>query len=121
MKLAITEAESGALASFLAGAERVMSSEVSEVEVVRAAAKEEGDTGETLARRVLGEVSLVELTREVRLRASQLKPLTMKSLDVIHLATALELAIEGVVFVGYDRRLQEAASAAGLEILSPGA
>ena len=121
MKLAITEVESAALASFLVRAERVMSSEVSEVEVVRASAKEEGDEGEVLARRVLSEISLVELTREVRLRASQLKPLTMKSLDAIHLATALELAIEGVVFVGYDRRLQEAAAASGLEIQSPGA
>lgn len=121
MKLAITEAESVPLTMFLADAERVLSSEVSEVEVVRAALKEEGARGEKLARRVLGEISLVEVTREVRLRASQLLPLTMKPLDAIHLATALELAIEGVVFVGYDRRLQTAAAAAGLEIQSPGA
>ena len=121
MKLAITEAESTVLTSYLADAEQVLSSEVSEVEVVRAAAKEEGEKGERLARRVLAEISLVEITREVRLRASQVLPLTMKSLDAIHLATALDLAIEGVVFVGYDRRLQEAAAAAGLEIRSPGA
>ena len=121
MKLAITAAESAELTKFLAGAERVLSSEVCEVEVVRAAANEEGERGETVARRVLAEVSLVEITREVRLRASQLPPLTMRSLDAIHLATALDLAIEGVVFVGYERRLQEAAAAAGLEIQSPGA
>lgn len=121
MKLAITEAESAALTGFLTSAERVISSEVSEVEVVRAAAKDEGERGEALARRVLAEVSLVELTREVRLRASQLQPLTMRSLDAIHLATALEIAIEGVVFVAYDRRLLEAAAEVGLEIQSPGA
>lgn len=121
MKLAINELESRSLTAYLSGAERVISSEVSEVEVVRAAAKEEGENGENVARRVLGEVSLVELTREVRVRASQAAPPTLKSLDAIHLATALELAIEGVVFVGYDRRLQEAAAAAGLEIQSPGA
>ncbi|HUR49120.1 MAG TPA: PIN domain-containing protein [Acidimicrobiales bacterium] len=121
VKLAINEMESGSLTAYLVGAERVISSEVSEVEVVRAAAEEEGERGEELARRVLGEVSLVELTREVRLRASRAAPRALKSLDAIHLATALELAIEGVVFVGYDRRLQEAAAAAGLEIQSPGA
>ena len=116
----IAEAESAELRAYLLDAERVISSEVSEVEVVRAAAKAEGERGEAVARRVLDEVSLGELTREVRLRASRLQPLSMKSLDAIHLATALELAIEGVVFVGYDRRLQEAAARVGLEIHSPG-
>ena len=121
MKLAINERESATLTKFLADAERVVSSELSEVEVVRAAAKEEGERGAALARRVLGEVSLVELTREVRLRASQLQPLALNPIDAIHLATAMELAIDGVVFVGYDRRLQDAAAVAGLEIQSPGA
>lgn len=120
MKLAINEPESDALRDYLKGAERVTSSEISEVEVVRAAAASEGDQGERAARLVLEQVSLVELTREARRQASVLPPPAMKSLDAIHLATALGLAIEGIVFVGYDRRLQSAAAEAGLEIDSPG-
>lgn len=121
MKLAVDEPESEALRRFLANAERVFCSEVSEIEVARAAVRAGGETGLFAARRVLAEVSVVELDREARRRAVVLGPPSMKPLDAIHLATALGLAIEGIVFVGYDQRLQEAAAAAGLEIASPGA
>lgn len=70
---------------------------------------------------VLRLIHLIVLTAETRKKAGLVDPPALKSLDAIHLATALSLDVGGVVFVGYDRRLQEAAAAAGLEIQSPGA
>ncbi|WP_247671909.1 hypothetical protein [Micromonospora sp. M61] len=49
---------------------------------------------------------------------------TLRSLDAIHLATAQVLTNESgaelVAFVAYDRRLLDAAKAAGLATASPG-
>lgn len=65
------------------------------------------------------EVRFVELDRALLVRAGGLFPTSLRSLDAIHLATALMLP--GLTaFVGYDARLQAAASAAGLTALSPG-
>ena len=62
----------------------------------------------------------VELDRSLLARAGGLAPSSLRSLDAVHLATALMLP--GLdAFVGYDARLQAAASAAGLLALSPGA
>ena len=69
---------------------------------------------------LLGQVRLVDLDRALLTRASRLPPPGLRSLDAVHLATAL--AIPGLdAFVGYDERLQSAASALGLLALSPGA
>jgi len=61
----------------------------------------------------------VELDRSLLVRAGVLLPTSLRSLDAVHLATALMLpGLEA--FVGYDTRLQAAAAAAGLTALSPG-
>lgn len=120
MKLVIREPESSEAANFMASAERIVSSEITEVEVLRVAAREEGERGVELATQLMGRVSLIELDRQARTRAASLKPAQLRSLDAIHLATALGLNLGDLVFVGYDRQLQEAAAAAGLETASPG-
>jgi predicted nucleic acid-binding protein len=43
----------------------------------------------------------------------------VRALDAIHLASALRVGAREMLV--YDRRLAEAASAAGLQVLSPGA
>jgi uncharacterized protein len=45
---------------------------------------------------------------------------TLRSLDAIHLASALSVREDLSTFVAYDHRLSEAASAAGLRVLAPG-
>ena len=45
----------------------------------------------------------------------------LRSLDAIHLASAVGIADEISTFVSYDKRLLDAARAEGLTVASPGA
>lgn len=53
--------------------------------------------------------------------AARLSPPSLRSLDAIHLASALELRDELTAFVAYDDRLLAAASALGMPVASPSA
>ena len=117
----MVERESRQLKTALAKAERVFSSEISEIEVRRAVRRTVGAAGDALATQALSRVTIVELDRQARLTAVEVLPPDLRSLDAIHVATALGLNLPDIVFVGYDRRCQEAAEAAGLKIESPGA
>ena len=78
-----------------------------------------GVEGSIQAALVLARLTLVQLTDEVRTAAAAIAP-GLRTLDAIHLASALD---PGLVepFYCYDRRLCEAAAAAGLRVESPGA
>ena len=121
MKLVIREPETSALERALKGVERFLSSEISEVEVTRAVRRRRGSTLDKRLEEVVRSVDLVTFDRRARTRAAELAPASLRSLDAIHIATALGLEYPDVVFVGYDPRLQQAAATAGLEIQSPGA
>jgi uncharacterized protein len=51
--------------------------------------------------------------------ACHLAPPTLRSLDAIHIATALAVGRDDVVFYSYDQRALDAARAAGLTVASP--
>lgn len=51
--------------------------------------------------------------------AGLLDPPELRSLDAVHLATALQLADELTAFVSYDQRLADAASQLGLPVAAP--
>jgi predicted nucleic acid-binding protein len=51
--------------------------------------------------------------------AAALDPVALRSLDAIHLATALSLRPETEALVSYDDRLNTAAQAFGLQVLTP--
>jgi uncharacterized protein len=55
----------------------------------------------------------------IRILARTAKPVTVDSLDAIHLGTALHSRAGLTSFVTYDKRLLEAAKAAGLPVDSP--
>lgn len=66
-------------------------------------------------------IDQVSLNPQVLERANEMKPFSLKTLDALHLATALVIAAAlPVTFVTYDRQLGVAASAAGFEVLAPG-
>jgi predicted nucleic acid-binding protein len=70
--------------------------------------------------RLLGSLSIVELTRPVLARASQPMPTSLGTLDAIHLATALmwaEQAGSPLVMATHDRLLATAARASGLRVI----
>lgn len=72
------------------------------------------------AQTALATVALLPLSDSIVRTAAALEPPELRSLDAIHLATALSVAEQlGGVFT-YDVRLAEAATAAGLTVLAPG-
>jgi hypothetical protein len=116
-KLVLDEPESAALGSFLAGA-RLASSALLEVELTRAVLRSDPsrlDRAET----VLSAVFLIELDQPVRRAAGRLEPPTIRSLDAVHVASALALGETLDAFVSYDGRQTEGAKAAGLAVESP--
>jgi predicted nucleic acid-binding protein len=120
VKLVLLEPETGALRRHVAAAERRTSSAISIVEVNRAARV--GDPHPATlaeARRILEETYLVGPDRALLDQAAELASRQLRTLDAIHLATAL--VVEPDEFVAYDPRLLDAAEAAGLTVASPGA
>ena len=116
VKLVYTESESEAVARMLAGT-KVLSSMIAAVEVSLAARKGLGEPGAARAAAVIADVTLLELRWDIVGVASTLTRL--RTLDAIHLATALSVARDLDGFVSYDGRLTEAAASAGLQVLSP--
>lgn len=121
LKLVVTEAETGTLTSWLA--ERAdttwVSSELASVEVVRAARRLDEDAVPA-ARTLLERLDVVPLTGVVVRTAQDLRPAALRSLDALHLASALLLREDLTAFVAYDARLAVAAADAGLVTASPG-
>ena len=67
----------------------------------------------------LTDVALVPIDDAVLAIARRLDPSELRSLDAIHLATALSISSDlGAVF-SYDDRLAAAAAGAGLRVLAP--
>ncbi|MDP3717287.1 MAG: type II toxin-antitoxin system VapC family toxin [Acidobacteriota bacterium] len=61
---------------------------------------------------------LIDLSRDVRDMAAKVAP-ELRSLDAVHLATALSIGVD-LDFVTYDDRLAVSARAAGLRVVQPG-
>jgi predicted nucleic acid-binding protein len=68
---------------------------------------------------VLATIDLLKIDSTVRINAAEIDPPAVRSLDAIHLATALELAADLEALVTYDKRLGEAAQSAGLTWAAP--
>ena len=118
-KLVLQEPETLKLREFLKGSTLRLTSAISEVELRRAAARGPSQS-DVAARRVLSVVSQIDVSRDVVQGAASVGPTTLRSLDAIHLATALLVASDLDVFVTYDARLGEAAAGAGLSVQQPG-
>lgn len=120
VKLVVAEPESRALRSFLARRRaRHVSSAILRAEALRAV--RHGDP-ETLAntRAALRRVELVAVTDGILDGAGALEPRVVRTLDAIHLATALALGDDLEVIVTYDARMAEGARLLGLDAESPG-
>ncbi len=68
---------------------------------------------------VLDQIGLIDPDPRIRVLVQAVKPVTVRSLDAIHLGTALYSRSELTSFVTYDKRLLDAARAAGLPVDSP--
>ncbi len=121
MKLLVREPETAALAELLTDRNASLTtSAIAVVEVLRAVRiAEPGPAGALRVRRRLDETVLVDVTRELLDDAASYTSARVRAFDAIHLASALRVGASEMLV--YDRRLAEAAEAAGLEVLSPGA
>jgi len=120
VKLVVAEVESGALLRLIEGREDLVTSAVAATEVVRAARR--ASTSPDVAARaaaVVRSVHLLAVDVKVLEGAAELDPTELRSLDAIHLASALSIEDELEAMVVYDRPLAAAAAAAGLSVLSP--
>lgn len=118
VKLVVEESDHAALAAYLAAAARRISSRVLDIEVLRAVRRIE-PAAEEQARALLAVTERIELDAEIASQAVGLGPLPLRSLDAIHIASALALGPELEAFVTYDRRQADAARAAGLNVAAP--
>ena len=117
VKLVLDEAESMAMNRWYVEAERLVTSRVGHVETVRAASRRDHDPARR--DRVLAGVEVYELNAGVAGIAAGLQSALLRTLDAIHIATALALGPELDAFVTYDDRLAEAARAVGLPVVRP--
>jgi predicted nucleic acid-binding protein len=118
VKLLMPEPGSRALLGLLRSWPERVSSVIARVEVERVARRIRGGTVRR-AQAVLSRIALVELDHEVVDRAASLEPAGLRTLDAIHLATALSLEGDLGALCAFDRRLMVAASAAGIQVLAP--
>jgi predicted nucleic acid-binding protein len=72
-----------------------------------------------VAQRVLDTLNFLDIDAGVLLLAASIGPARLRTLDAIHLATALSLKGKLRVVVTYDLRMQEAAGALGLPVAAP--
>lgn len=120
VKLIVDEPCSAELAEYLRRRQLSIASRIADVEVRRAIARCGAFIDPERVERVLAALMMVELDASLALAAGRLSPPTLRALDAIHLAAALELLPDLEAFVTYDHRLAEAATRAGLVVVSPG-
>jgi predicted nucleic acid-binding protein len=120
VKLVHAEPESPALRAWLNERAETdwTSSVLVEIESFRALARYAPEAVSRL-HLVLDQIELIDMSPRVRVLAQTVRPVTIRSLDAIHLGTALALRPNLTSFVTYDKRLLEAATAAELPTDSP--
>ncbi len=118
VRIVADEPGRAATVAFLREHDTRVTSVLSAVEVPRAVARKRVDAA--LAASVfLEDLVIVALDRTIVSRAAGLAPPALRTLDAIHLATALELGRELEAFVTYDDRLGDAARTMGLPVERP--
>ena len=118
VKLVVPEAETKALRELLKSWPERVSSVVARIEVERVA-RRIGAGAVRRARSVLSRIALVDLDEPVVRVAAALEPAELRSLDAIHLATAISLGGDLGALCAYDVRLGGAALSKTIEVLTP--
>jgi uncharacterized protein len=117
-KLLVDEDELEALAAYLDGTvdgEELISSALLETELRRLAIRLELD--QSMVTDLLARVDLVDPPRSLFHEAGLLPGTHLRSLDALHLTTALR--VDSDTFLCYDARLLDAARSIGLAVNSP--
>lgn len=120
VKLVVRELETTALLALLEEWSGRVSSVLARVEVLRALRRARASVADyRRAELVLARLGFVRLDDEILAAAAALDPADLRTLDAIHLATALSVRDELAAIVTYDQRLAEAATGARVEVWAP--
>ena len=112
VKLVMSEAESEAITHFVRSHRQLASSELAITELFRAVPQ-----AAPAVDQLLDGLSLIPVTRPLLEAAGRL-PGVLRSLDAIHVATAL--SVRAATLVTYDHRMYAAANIVGIETKAPG-
>lgn len=119
VKLVVREAESTALRSWIESEGAVLvSSDLARTELMRAVSRASGNYL-LQARLVLDSITILTISTAIFESAGRLSPSTLRTLDALHLASALELGDDLEALITYDDRLADACMANGIPTLSP--
>ena len=122
VKLVVREEGSEALRRYLAAHPAVVSSALAVTEVQRAIARVSARQSlADRARLVLDGVALLAVELAILEKAARLGPPELRTLDAIHVASALSLGDDLLAFVTYDERQAIAARRAKLPVVRPAA
>jgi hypothetical protein len=118
VKTVVEEAESRSLNVFLRDFETHVSSELVKTEVVRAVRRAQPSA---LPRSFAAfeRLVLIELSQSILDAAGLLDPVTLRTPDALHLATAQALSPQLDALVTYDERMTAAGAALGLPVVAP--
>jgi predicted nucleic acid-binding protein len=119
VKLILDEAETHELERFLTHRPSLVCSIVGQVEVLRAAHAVGHDLVVKHAKEIVSRIDFVALDPSLVRHAVAVTPSSVRTLDAIHLATALSLEPDLAGMVVYDKRLADAARKAGLTVWAP--
>lgn len=117
VKLVQLEPQSGALVGEVARWRTHVTSVVGAVEVRRAARRSGADPARV--DQVLERISLLELDDGIRALASAIEPPELRTLDALHLASAMSLEDDLGAIACYDERLAGAAALEGIAVVTP--
>jgi len=119
VKLAVEEPETAALRGFLVDvAQRRVSSALLRTEALRAV-RHLGAEALATVREGLRRIDLVGIDDRILDAAGTLEPGVLRTLDAIHLATAMAIGDDLEAVVTYDERMLEAARLLGLSTATP--
>ena len=118
VKLVAREPETEDLVSFVRADPAVVASALAVTEVIRAIVRAGGRA--VRAEAVLDSIALMPIDEGILRTAAALKPPDLRTLDAIHLASALSIGRDLAAFVTYDQRLADAAVGADLTVTAPG-
>ena len=116
VRLAIAEPGADEVAALVNAASEIVTSAVALVEVRRALARSAPGYDPDI---ITGRCTVIDLDPGIIRQAGLLAPATLRSLDAIHVASALTVAADLDAFVTCDKRQASAAVAAGLPVQVP--
>ena len=117
VKLALDESDGTDMRHWYHERERVASSRIGIIETQRAVRRKMDAPAHVAA--ILRSIEVVELDEAIARQAAAVGPPALRTLDAIHLATALALGHDLDAFVTYDERLADAARTLGLPVVRP--